>query len=754
MRQTVASHGNAIINRWKKKRPEQRRAILLQAFPKINDKQWILIHAKYDVSGLQELRHLREGLLLPYINLEVLSKDPFKFFALLHARSEFDPEEWVTFDKIQMNMGWYKGGLQVDYSNCAVVLHGARYGEVVPWNADKAHRWDICAFPKARLILEAQSTIMSFLRKTVENLLDGVNPSGEGAATKWIELAHSGFRRCIGAEAWSAFSNQAYSNPTFDFDRLLNIAQSRLSEANDHLWLLQTDAVYFQYHIKLCSQGQIFNAKHAKYRFLPPRMWTYPNRAAQSWAWIWEELEHAKAKYEKYHDGVKLGQPLPSELDFAMGCLELFLVNQVQMQREVLQETLPQLVTFQHHFTFDHSVSGRILVTTGSGPARGHDCKGLFKKDPLFWCLHMLFSHNFEIDDLANPSMLFGFLDNWMELETTSFKDKQRLEPRLLDELSAFAANHELLAAVRRFRPTFTNIDAMTAKQKCSDRASWRAMHKVAEDETYMRTSQDEVNEAFKLFEAAPFPTGKRDAEWLRRAYEVRQLSENFWAAARAVQKKHLAATSYARCTEADKKWFLSLLSFASTPEHQAFLKAEREAILTPKTTTTPVDLQPTPLAGWPNNASSNSSGTISSTRPKEKIKSRPDGITTVTFLPEVSDSRAANKPLSTPTVFVKNESIRVLSRMFPSTTEEYSAKPLDWKSFVVAMEDAGLFASQSGGSAVTFAKQGMGRIVFHRPHPIAKVDQTMLQCWGKRMRKWFGWERESFVDAKNALSS
>jgi len=61
------------------------------------------------------------------------------------------------------------------------------------------------------------------------------------------------------------------------------------------------------------------------------------------------------------------------------------------------------------------------------------------------------------------------------------------------------------------------------------------------------------------------------------------------------------------------------------------------------------------------------------------------------------------------------------------------------------AMEDAGFPATQSGGSAVTFVREGEGRIVFHKPHPVAKIEQGMLQAWGKRMRKWFRWEREIF---------
>ena len=79
-------------------------------------------------------------------------------------------------------------------------------------------------------------------------------------------------------------------------------------------------------------------------------------------------------------------------------------------------------------------------------------------------------------------------------------------------------------------------------------------------------------------------------------------------------------------------------------------------------------------------------------------------------------------------TIQVKPEIMRVLTRMFPCTPEEYSGKPVDWRSFVGTMEDAGFPAAQSGGSTVTFTKEGQGRIAFHKPHPVAKIEQTVLQ--------------------------
>jgi len=38
------------------------------------------------------------------------------------------------------------------------------------------------------------------------------------------------------------------------------------------------------------------------------------------------------------------------------------------------------------------------------------------------------------------------------------------------------------------------------------------------------------------------------------------------------------------------------------------------------------------------------------------------------------------------------------------------------------------------------------GKIVFHKPHPVAKIDPIMFRVMGKRMNKWFGWTRDTFA--------
>ena len=89
-----------------------------------------------------------------------------------------------------------------------------------------------------------------------------------------------------------------------------------------------------------------------------------------------------------------------------------------------------------------------------------------------------------------------------------------------------------------------------------------------------------------------------------------------------------------------------------------------------------------------------------------------------------------------------------MISYMLPATgSVTPPAKTIDWDSFVSAMTDVGFSARHGGGSAVIFEAEDAqkGKFVFHKPHPVAKIDPIMLRSVGKRMNKWFGWIRNAF---------
>ncbi|MCJ1392965.1 hypothetical protein MMC18_005837 [Xylographa bjoerkii] len=105
-----------------------------------------------------------------------------------------------------------------------------------------------------------------------------------------------------------------------------------------------------------------------------------------------------------------------------------------------------------------------------------------------------------------------------------------------------------------------------------------------------------------------------------------------------------------------------------------------------------------------------------------------------------------------TPTLNVTKRAYDMLSLVFADTAEA-AAKGIGWGAFVHAMLDMRFSARNGGGSAVVFenrdAVEGRaagGRIIFHKPHPVARINPVMLHSMGRRMAKWFGWRRELFV--------
>lgn len=146
-----------------------------------------------------------------------------------------------------------------------------------------------------------------------------------------------------------------------------------------------------------------------------------------------------------------------------------------------------------------------------------------------------------------------------------------------------------------------------------------------------------------------------------------------------------------------------------------------------------------------------------SSTDTKFKPKKRVEADSTLdTKLVSMSISKRILSQAPTPPILVKSRTIDTLSMMFPLSSGASESQPamkaIDWNVFVRAMSDAGFLARHTGGSAVVLEKQIAddaddekgrgGRIVFHKPHPVAKIDPVMFHCMGRRMEKCFGWGR------------
>ncbi|KAK5110324.1 hypothetical protein LTR85_001277 [Meristemomyces frigidus] len=582
IKQRLAQHGDLFMSRWKKRSKDKRTEILLRANADLPEKAGLFSELTQANGGDYNWRH-----------------------------------NWAAFDSYQFRDPWKVGLFALEFLPLCVVVHGERYGQTVPFRSDAAHRCDILGFPRAQLLLEAQSQLMAILLRVMDITLEGANLD-DHASTKWATMCDEGFRLAGDVVQWSTYTNQPFSSPPLlNLDDVISTAQLRFDALADHFALLQTDPPYLRRYIRAQMQGEAFKSGPLSDVFGMVDS-TIASDALSMWWWLCvrDEAEHVRDVQRRFRDQIHRGAPLPPKYERALAALELVLVNQMNIRGYMLQTEIRQRPGFARHSRFEAMPDQMLRVSrTDTGPLANR-----FADDFMYWCLLNLCG---KPDDPAgfDHAHLFASLED--HLAKSSRAENARLDQIIVDQLSGLAANHQLLLAVRLHRPL----------------------------------------------------NGPGDA------YEIK------------AEPMHTPS-------EAGKVTVVSLSSKAKTKTRPDASKKSDQG-----------------------------------SEPPEKADSAL----------AVAPQQATAPAQSAPTVAATKRAVEVFSKMFADDAESGS-KGSDWDQFVHAMKDVGFTARNSAGSAVVFDLADKGKIVFHRPHPVAKIDPILLRAMGKRMAKWFGWCRESFV--------
>jgi hypothetical protein len=744
----LASHADIIVNRWKKKSREKRQALLVETIPELYEHRWLIPRYCYmpesKLVGLGgRTRARRCQLLLHWLSLEVLKMSPAVLFALLHNRTAYPPQDWATFDGRQLILSWACGHFDVEYSGKCVIMYGPRYGELVEWQAGPAHRADIIGFPKARLILEAQAYLLGALRKITDKILEGVDLDKPATSEKWKLMTTLGFRHANEVELWSPYTNQAFSGPpVFSIDSLISIVQTRVEAVSDHLWLLQTEQAYMRRYIRVLCQGEFYKTikKEAAGDIVTTELF---NDVSSYWRWSWikSECGYVKSVHDRFRDSIRPGESLPPVYDRALGALELLLVNEVINRGTRIGTIMPQRPGFSRNWNFqwrpDH---GPTVFKADRKPGATLEQKELFEKDPLEWCLIQMQA---EPDKQTNydHAILFAFLES--HLAGSNPKEKARVDEVLYQKLSDLAACHEILVSVRLHRPQ-NKAREIDEVEKSEKRIAWKG-RKIA---GYL-TQDDTISlgtALLKDFYEAPLPSGPKNSTWIDRSQSIRKALEAFWTGLRKTPKIVFEMSDF---NAEEVCASLEVISSNLNQEYIDSVQAERQEILAS------IDRARVPAAvpvqkEWGSGGATEGAAPLSKTKSKTRPAEQARGIEEIDR--GVAGMMAESVQVETPKVQVKERAYDMLTLMFPATAME-SAKSIGWDMFVHAMSDMGFSARNGGGSAVVFENGNLaegraisGKIIFHKPHPLPKIDPIMLRSMGRRMAKWFGWHRELFV--------
>lgn len=393
LQNAIHQHSNAIISRWKKKSHARRVELLQHAFPDIERRKFGIMHMYFDVAQPAITQY---KIMHHFLSVEDLASDPMRLLSLLHARAEFDSDTWAAFDLKHTRGGWHRGAFDSGFSDLAIIAHGDRYGEVDLWNQEQADQGHIMPFQRAYLVVDAQAKLMNFLRLVVESLI--VDTKNEEGPTKWLELIKSGFRRSNKGEICSSLIDQAFRPPpTFDIANLLQIANARAANAQDQVWLLQTEPseMHNQYRILgdsayLTDYDPETRRRKAKYDAISNMLSAKPTPRVSERGNVVEECQYLKEKADESMGLIRLGRPLPRNFNEALGTLEVLLEHILYCRSFELAALLRRGRAFERWYTRDrlHLRSGMIVP-----PAESDDpFAELQREDPLFWCILILIS--------------------------------------------------------------------------------------------------------------------------------------------------------------------------------------------------------------------------------------------------------------------------------------------------------------------------------------------------------------------------
>ncbi|TVY60832.1 hypothetical protein LSUE1_G008594, partial [Lachnellula suecica] len=695
LRTQWSAYGKTIMNRWKKKSRDKRATLLKEADPTLFEKQWVaalFTSRQLDGTGQMDARKYRNALLLDYLNVDGLKSDPARLMGLIHNRTLYGPEEWALHDNEKLEWSWNGGLLDIDASNLCMIMHGARYGDLVVWEAKAAHRLETIGYSRGKLVLEAQMTLYSFLRKAVELLSEGMR--AESARDDKLQPSQLEFKRSGRIDLWSTYISQPFSAPpSFNLEELHSKALTRFRQADDHLWLLQTDPEYLRGEIRIAAEGfPVGHPSEDVHKWAITNIyhdiWSY-----WSWSWIVEAFEYVKTMQMRFRDDIHPGQPLPSKYEQVLQELELLLEFQIRHRVGMLPQLLAWRPGFKDYFEFDHSDPDQVTIT---GVV---DVPNLMHQDPLFYILHILpEDHEYKRPGSDDMISRWAFLED--HLSTTTPKDAARLDQTLYNRYADYAALHELFSHVHLHRPMpklLTDLESFNPEEieKLGRPTILRHQIERILQEEYWLPRDHDSSKMLLRFSKTFDDRATSEQTKLEHFDATRAAMSNFWSLMRRKRQTMLKQKKKNMWPANEIEADLEVISADTGAEYKDLVAAERQNILDRIEKLS----RPTPAQGTIQTEWGSPPETKTKSSKSKKVKSRPDEQ-----LLDISSLSVAPDPAPAPQLLVpvKPASLRILIMMFSSTVEA-AAKLINWDDFVLAMHDAGFSSRQTTGSEVVF---------------------------------------------------
>lgn len=134
---------------------------------------------------------------------------------------------------------------------------------------------------------------------------------------------------------------------------------------------------------------------------------------------------------------------------------------------------------------------------------------------------------------------------------------------------------------------------------------------------------------------------------------------------------------------------------------------------------------------------------------PKQKVKTRGTPVEPQLEPPVIPHQADATPAM--PKIAVSKRAMKVFSTVFFDDSSGASVGDTLWSEFLHAMASAGFTSKKLEGSAWIFAPTDDSfrrSIIFHEPHPVAKIQYCIARRIGRRLNRAYGWTAETFERA------
>ncbi|MCJ1453083.1 hypothetical protein MMC28_003428 [Mycoblastus sanguinarius] len=464
----LGRYEDMLRKRWTKKTSEQRKQVLLSAWPSMPSTHRPDFHElrRKPVPQRQNNPDFKEPFLFPHINLEDLTQSK-TILLFVDSRANHTPDTFANSDFNSIHLGLTSQIILpviVDDEDiwCHMRLTGQKtaetYGHLRHFQDDDA-AFDHLTYHygmepgEGLLVLEIQQRIMRFLLLCVELVLHDLQLN-DLSETIAMELPSDGIITTYERPPLeTAIFESPYRVPDqFDFVRLQSYVYAKRAEAKDHLWSLREDPAYFADTVRDASEhgkNEAFSREGSNDSpllgsYLRENVFTSVVADAYScfslWDLVWQDLGRLVAVRDRHGVLNSSGQRLPEDCKGAQ-CHFSYLVE--QGTKTLLDRFRAGVVAsppLRKHFIRSsqdlNSIDLQVVAKSNS------------HNDHLLWIVNQLADSN-----LTNLCGLQSLLDELERLIRNDTNQRQRISPWVASLISDLAVLGELKRQIELSSP-------------------------------------------------------------------------------------------------------------------------------------------------------------------------------------------------------------------------------------------------------------------------------------------------------------